>query len=51
MPIEICVGRALALFVHPAAAWLRLSGRGRVILLGAYATAGYVSVLGALLAW
>ena len=50
MPIEICVGRAAALLVHPAAAWTRLSARGRVMLLGAYATASYFVVLTALLA-
>ncbi len=51
MPIEICLGRGLALFVHPAAAWLRLSTRGRVMLLRAYVTASYVAVLTALLAF
>ena len=50
MPIEICVGRAAALLVHPAAAWIRLSARGRAMLLGAYATASYFVVLTALLA-
>ena len=50
MPIEICMGRAAALLVHPAAAWIRLSARGRVMLLGAYATASYFVVLSALLA-
>jgi len=50
MPIEICVGRAAALFVHPAAAWTRLSTRGRLLLVGGYATASYVAVLAALIA-
>ena len=50
MPMEIWLGRGLALFVHPAAAWLRLSARGRVLLLGAYVTASYVAVLTTLLA-
>jgi hypothetical protein len=50
MPIEICLGRGLALLVHPAAAWRRLPTRGRVVLLSAYATMSYVAVLTALLA-
>jgi hypothetical protein len=49
MPIEIYLGRGLALLVHPAAAWRRLRPSGRAILLGAYATASYVAVLTALL--
>jgi hypothetical protein len=48
MPIEIYMGRGLALLVHPAAAWRRLRPTGRVILLGAYATGSYVAVLTAL---
>jgi len=48
MTIEICLGRGLALLVHPAAAWRRLPARGRVILLSAYATVSYVAVLSAL---
>ena len=50
MPIEIRLGRAAALMVHPTAAWTRLSARGRATLLGAYAAASYVAVLTALLA-
>jgi hypothetical protein len=50
MPIEICMGRAAALLVHPAAAWVRLSTRGRLLLVGAYATASYLAVLTALIA-
>jgi hypothetical protein len=50
MSIEICLGRGLALLVHPAAAWRRLPIRGRVILLSAYATVSYVAVLTGLLA-
>jgi hypothetical protein len=49
MPIEIYLGRGLALLVHPAAAWRRLRPAGRVTLLGAYATVSYVTVLIALL--
>ena len=50
MPIEIYLGRGVALLVHPAAAWRRLRPKGRVILLSAYATMSYVAVLAALLA-
>jgi hypothetical protein len=51
MPIEIRLGRAVALLVHPTAAWMRLSGRGRATLFGAYAVGSYVAVLTALLAF
>ena len=51
MPIEIRLGRAAALFVHPAAAWGRLSAGGRVVLVGAYAVASYGAVLLALMAF
>ena len=50
MPIEICLGRALALFAHPAAAWTRLSGSGRAILLASYVTVSYAAVLAAMFA-
>jgi hypothetical protein len=50
MPIEIWLGRGLALLVHPAAAWPRLRPGGRAMLLSAYATMSYVAVLAALLA-
>jgi hypothetical protein len=49
MPMEVCLGRGLALLVHPEAAWRRLRPRGRVILVSAYATVSYVAVLTALL--
>jgi hypothetical protein len=51
MPIEIRLGRGLALLVHPAAAWRVLRPAGRAILLSAYATVSYVAVLTALLAF
>ena len=50
MTIEICVGRALALFAHPAAAWTRLPRRGRALLLAAYVTVSYAIALTALFA-
>lgn len=50
MPWEILLGRALALCVHPAAAWRLVSARGRAAIFGAYFGAGYAAVLAALLA-
>jgi hypothetical protein len=50
MTIGMCLGRSLALFVHPAAAWIRLSTRGRLLLMSSYAAASYVAVLTALFA-
>jgi hypothetical protein len=43
------IGRCLAYCVHPAAAWLRLPRRGRVLLLTAYFGAGYMLTLATLL--
>ena len=51
MPIEIRIGRALALFVHPGAAWNRLTPLGRALLVGAYVSASYAGFLAALLAF
>ena len=50
MTIEMRLGRGLALFVHPAAAWIRLSPKGRLLLMSAYAAASYAAVLAGLLA-
>jgi hypothetical protein len=50
MPIEIRLGRALALFTHPAAAWNRLSGRDRAILLASYVSVSYAVALAAMFA-
>jgi hypothetical protein len=44
------LGRALAVCVHPFAAWRRFSTSWHVWILTAYAVAGYVIVLVALLA-
>jgi hypothetical protein len=47
--VEILIGRALAMSVHPTAAWRRSStSRRDLLVLGYFATA-YVTVLGALL--
>ena len=49
MKVEILIGRTLACCVHPAAAWRVVSARGRAAIVSAYAAAGYVAVLAALL--
>ena len=46
----VLLGQAFAACRHPVAAWRRFSIRWRVVTLTAYATAGYVTVLGALFA-
>jgi len=48
--VEVLIGRSLAFFVHPAAAWRRLSLPGRAGLVGAYFSAAYLVVLIFLLA-
>jgi len=40
--LDIMLGRALALCVHPYAAWRLLSASGRSLMLAAYAAFGYV---------
>jgi hypothetical protein len=49
MRVEVLIGRTLAYCVHPRAAWRVVSGRGRAAIVGAYAAAGYVAMLTALL--
>lgn len=49
MTIDTIIGRTLAYCMHPAAAWRIVSLRGRAAILGAYAAAGYIGVLVALL--
>lgn len=49
MSWELLLGRSLAFCAHPAAAWRVLSRPGRVLIIGAYFTAGYVGVLFSLL--
>ena len=48
MSMELLIGRGLALCVHPLAAWRVLSTPGRAFVVGAYAGAAYVAVLGVL---
>jgi hypothetical protein len=43
--IERCLGRSLAFCVYPYAAWLRLPGRGRALLVGAFFGTAYTVVL------
>ena len=47
--VEIVIGRSMAAFVHPVAAWYSLTKPGRVLLAGFYGAVGYVAVLTALL--
>jgi hypothetical protein len=49
MPFDVVIGRALAWCVHPFASWRRLPASGRVLLVAAYVSASYVSVLALLL--
>ena len=49
MGIDLLIGRGLAFCVYPRAAWRVLSTPGRAFVVAAYAGAGYVTVLGALL--
>jgi hypothetical protein len=49
MSMDIIIGRGLAFCAHPLAAWRVLSTPGRVFVVGAYAAAAYVAVLGVLL--
>ena len=49
MRIDLLIGRGLAFCVYPRAAWRVLSTPGRAFVVAAYAGAGYVTVLGALL--
>jgi hypothetical protein len=49
MALEILIGRSLAFCLHPSAAWRVLSPARRLLLVGAYAGAGYISVLTVLL--
>jgi hypothetical protein len=45
MPLEIVIGRAMACCAHPSASWRRLPASGRVLLVAAYVSASYVTVL------
>jgi hypothetical protein len=45
MPLEVVVGRGLAYCVHPSVSWRRLPASGRGLLVAAYVSASYVTVL------
>ncbi len=45
VPLDLLIGRALAWCVHPVVAWQRLPARGRVLLVAAYVSASYTTVL------
>jgi hypothetical protein len=47
-PLEIAIGRSLAMCAHPVAAWRLSSVRGRLVVVAGYAAAGYLAVFGAL---
>ena len=49
MPLDIVLGRSMALVLHPQAAWRVLRPRGRAFLIGAYLVAGYSATLTLLL--
>jgi hypothetical protein len=49
MSVDIVIGRALAFCVHPRAAWRILPTSGRAFVVAAYACAGYVACLAALM--
>ena len=49
VPLDVAIGRALACCVHPVASWRLLPAYGRVVLVAAYVSASYVTVLTALL--
>ena len=49
MRADLVIGRTLACCVHPAAAWRRVPGSGKALIVGAYVVVGYLGVLVALL--
>jgi hypothetical protein len=50
MPIEVVIGRWLALCAHPFAAWRVLPASGRLLMLASYFASSYAAVLLTLLA-
>lgn len=49
MTFETIIGRGLACCLHPKAAWRVLTRSGRALVVGAYAAAGFVTTLAALI--
>lgn len=48
MTADIVIGRTLACCAHPAAAWRRLSGPGRALIVTTYFIVSYLGVLAVL---
>jgi hypothetical protein len=49
VPAHVVIGRALACCAYPTASWRRLPASGRVLLIAAYVSASYATVLTLLL--
>jgi hypothetical protein len=49
VPFDVAIGRALAWCALPHLSWRRLPASGRVLLVAAYVSASYVTVLAVLL--
>jgi hypothetical protein len=49
VPAHVVIGRALAYCAYPVASWRRLRASGRVLLIAAYVSASYATVLTLLL--
>jgi len=47
--VDVVIGRTLAWCAHPYASWRCLPASGRVLLVAAYVSASYVTVLAFLL--
>jgi len=45
MTADVVIGRTLACCAHPAAAWRRLSGPGRALIVVAYFVVSYLGAL------
>jgi hypothetical protein len=50
MNADVVIGRTLACCLHPAAAWRRVSGSGKALIVGTYFVIGYLGVLAVLFA-
>jgi hypothetical protein len=50
MNADVVIGRTLACCLHPAAAWRRVPGSGRALIVGTYFVIGYLGVLAVLFA-
>jgi hypothetical protein len=50
MTLDVSIGRALAVTLHPVLAWRTFGASGRIAIVLGYFGAAYLSVLSALLA-